>query len=303
MIKPEEEIKKFIKKQLAFNSGKNLFADAKNNSLTFIQVDESIVRIVKDMDEDTETKMINSVVDEVIQEFCTVNQYYSFDSGSLEELKQIYKQLNSSIRILNGNLPSSNLETISHQHFQKLSEWLLKSNAFAKKIYNPTEEFAQPVACSEYSAELQLTVLGVELKKLREPILDIGCGREMNLVNYVRQFGLEAFGIDRFEVENPFYEKTDWLEYAYEANKWGTIISNLAFSNHFVHHNLRTDGNYVVYTKKYMEILQSLQPNGSFYYSPSLPFIETHLDKSKFSCINNQLEGYVYQSSIITKLL
>ena len=78
------------------------------------------------------------------------------------------------------------------------------------------------------------------------------------------------------------YYATDWLEYDYGEEKWGTIISNLSFSNHFNHHNLRENGNYIEYGKTYMNILYSLKIDGSFHYAPDLPFIEKYLDGNQF---------------------
>lgn len=65
-----------------------------------------------------------------------------------------------------------------------------------------------------------------------------------------------------------------------EMKKWGTIVSNLGFSNHFNHHNLREDGNFIKYAKTYMNILYSLKPGECFHYAPDLPFIEKYLDEN-----------------------
>jgi hypothetical protein len=54
----------------------------------------------------------------------------------------------------------------------------------------------------------------------------------------------------------------------------------MAFSNHFIHHNLRADGDFEIYAKKYMEILKSLKLGGRFIYAPSLSFMEEILISS-----------------------
>ena len=133
-------------------------------------------------------------------------------------------------------------------------------------------------------------------------ILDVGCGRELNLVNYLRDNGYEAYGIDRFNNNNPYYSKCDWLEHNFEPSKWGTIISNLGFSNHFIHHNLRVDGNFREYAQKYMEILASLKPNGSFHYAPDLPFIESHVNKQTYRVTNSVVENSEFKASRITRI-
>ena len=298
----EENIKHQIKEQIAFNSGKNLLAAEQINSLQFIEVSQSLIETIKNMDVESEKEMIDFLTDEALQEFCRVNQYFSFNSGSVKKLKAIYSALNQRIRGLNTNANQSELDDISQDHYIHLCNWLVQTNSFAGKMYSGDQEYAIPVACSEYPSDLQMNILNIKLKDLIEPVLDIGCGRELNLVNYLRDNGIEAYGIDRFDNENPFYTKTDWLEYNFEMEKWGSLISNLGFSNHFIHHNLRVDGNYREYAQKYMEILSSLKIGGSFYYAPDLPFIEKHLDSSKYHYTGNTIEGYVYKSIRITRI-
>jgi len=298
----EENIKHQIKEQIAFNSGKNLLAAEQINSLQFIEVSQSLIETIKNMDVESEKEMIDFLTDEALQEFCRVNQYFSFNSGSVKKLKAIYSALNQRIRGLNTNANQSELDDISQDHYIHLCNWLVQTNSFAGKMYSGDQEYAIPVACSEYPSDLQMNILNIKLKDLIEPVLDIGCGRELNLVNYLRDNDIEAYGIDRFDNENPFYTKTDWLEYNFEMEKWGSLISNLGFSNHFIHHNLRVDGNYREYAQKYMEILSSLKIGGSFYYAPDLPFIEKHLDSSKYLYTGNIIEGYVYKSIRITRI-
>ena len=298
----EENIKHQIKEQIAFNSGKNLLAAEQINSLQFIEVSQSLIETIKNMDVESEKEMIDFLTDEALQEFCRVNQYFSFNSGSVKKLKAIYSALNQRIRGLNTNANQSELDDISQDHYIHLCNWLVQTNSFAGKMYSGDQEYAIPVACSEYPSDLQMNILNIKLEDLIEPVLDIGCGRELNLVNYLRDNGIEAYGIDRFDNENPFYTKTDWLEYNFEMEKWGSLISNLGFSNHFIHHNQRVDGNYREYAQKYMDILSSLKIGGSFYYAPDLPFIEKHLDSSKYHYTGNTIEGYVYKSIRITRI-
>lgn len=281
---------------------KKLLAEDEINSLKLIDVNETLVETIKNMDNDTEKEMIDFLTDEALQEFCRVNQYFSFTSESVNQLKVVYALLMNNIRVLENNASSSELEAISRQHYENLCNWLVKTNDFAGKMYDNSQKFVEAVACSEYPPDLQLSILQLNPETMLQPVLDIGCGRELNLVNYLRDNGIEAYGIDRFDNKNPFYSKADWLEFSYEPDKWGTIISNLGFSNHFTHHNLRLDGNFREYAQKYMAILQSLKSGGSFYYSPDLPFIEMHLDKSKYRCTNFFIEGYVYKASRITRI-
>jgi len=302
MTVSDENIKKNIKDQIVNTGGKNLLANEQFNSLKLIEITSSLVEKIKNLDIETEESMIDFVTDEALQEFCRINQYFSFNKRSVKELKDIYILFNQKIKLLDNNATQSSMDAISEEHYKNLCNWLVQTNAFAGKVYSNDQGNTQAIACSEYAPDLQVRILQLDLKNLTEPVLDIGCGRELNLVNYLRDNGFEAYGIDRFENESPYYIKSDWLEYDFEQQKWGSIISNLGFSNHFIHHNLRADGNYREYAQKYMEIINSLKIGGSFYYAPDLPFIEKHLDKSKYQYTGFSIEGYDFKTSRINRI-
>ncbi|WP_161605068.1 hypothetical protein [Brevibacillus massiliensis] len=139
------------------------------------------------------------------------------------------------------------------------------------------------IPCHEYTPELQIRLLGIELSQLQEPILNIGAGKEGKLVRFLRENGCEAYGIDKFCETDGYMHRADWLSFSFEANTWGTVISHMAFSNHFRHHHLRRDGQPRQYAEKYMEILHSIKHAGSFYYAPGLPFIEDLLPAEQFA--------------------
>ncbi len=194
-----------------------------------------------------------------------------------QALRDIYAELISNIR----NSKSS-VSALSEIHFKNLRNFLYKTNPFAGKIYPQQNEVLEPVACSEYTAELQIEILNLNINEIMEPVLDIGCGRHGNLVKYLRDKGLEAYGFDRLPDGLPYLTSADWLEFPYGVSKWGTIISHLGFSNHFHHHHLREDGDFVRYAEKYTEILGSLKPGGCFHYAPGLPFIEEYLNNERY---------------------
>ena len=301
-IIPDEELKKRIQEQIAFNKGKNVFTNVESKTLGFIEDTASFIDKIRNIDVQSEKSLVDYLTDESLQEFCRVNQFFSFNSESIEELKAIYFYLNKQIRLLDTQAAQAELDNLSEQHYQKLCDWLVRTNKFSEKMYSNDQEIVQPVACSEYTPDLQLNIFQIDFKTMRQPVLDVGCGREMNLVNFLRDNGVEAYGIDRFDNNSPFYIKSDWLEFGFEANKWGTIISNLGFSNHFIHHNLRADGNFRAYAQKYMEILASLENEGSFYYAPELPFVETYLDIFTYQCRSIAMSGSAFKASHITKI-
>ncbi len=287
---------KSIDNQIKSNQDKNLFH--KNNEL-FRFSNETIKNIssFNELNCHSEQLLIDYTTDKAIEEFCRVNQYYSFNSKTKEELKAIYSDL-----LKNIQNKIFTVEEITRIHFEKLKNWLQESNSFAEKIYTDKEDTIEPVACFEYSPELQVSILKIDIKQLMHPVLDIGCGRQGSFVNYIKSNKIVAYGIDRFKFTSPDLDTADWLEYDYGEDKWGTVISNLGFSNHFKHHNLRKDGNYIEYAKKYMDILRSLKVRGSFHYAPDLPFIEKFLDKNQFSIKIYKIDKFDFKTTVITKL-
>ncbi len=246
---------------------------------------------------DSKQSLIDYATDKAIEEFCRVNQYYSFDLKAKNNLRKIYSDL-----FENFQTKTNSIEDISKNHYEKLKSWLKENNPFAEKIYKNSDEKVSQVACSEYSPELQIDILQIDVKHLMQPVLDIGCGVNGYLVNYLKNQGIEVLGIDRFKFTTSNLITADWLEYDYGKEKWGTIVSNLGFSNHFNHHNLREDGNYIEYGKTYMNILNSLKVGGCFYYAPDLPFIEKYLDNKQFDLRKYEINECDFKTTKIQKM-
>lgn len=292
-----DELKKEIDRQIHFNRGKNLFHESAMLSMEFIKPGSDAFTRLAGLTDEQLTFLADYVTQKSLEEFCRINQYYTFDPKATEELKEIYIQLLSAIRQQGGPDAAS-----PQKHYENLRQWLLKTNPFAGVIYPDMDQELEPAHCHEYSAGLQLEILHLDISTLIEPILDIGCGKQGNLVQHLRSRGLEAYGIDRFSVEKPYLLRSGWFDYDYGVSHWGTVISHLGFSNHFVHHHLRNDGDYLKYAAIYMKILAALRPGGRFYYAPSLPFIEQWLDKDRFSVISHNDYPGQYGSAIIEKL-
>jgi SAM-dependent methyltransferase len=142
-------------------------------------------------------------------------------------------------------------------------------------------ETPRDVTCGHYSPALQLEVLGLAGTALADPILDIGCGRDAELVQALRARGHDARGIDRDVAPGPG-ESADWLRFAYGVDRWGTVISHLGFSLHFLHHHLGGQPSAYVHAEVYMQVLRSLAPGGVFAYAPGLPFIEAMLPRDRY---------------------
>ena len=138
------------------------------------------------------------------------------------------------------------------------------------------------VVSAEYGAELQLGVLGLDPASLAAPVLDLGCGPAARLVRLLRARGLQVVGVDRSVAPAPGLVRADWLEVPLPRAAFGTVISHLGFSLHFLHHHLRPGGDAARYARRYLEILGALRPGGLFAYAPGLPFVEEHLDPERW---------------------
>jgi len=289
--------KENIDRQIDSNKGKNLFNIDSLESMRFIDDTIRSIHEVSSLDHETENFLIDYATDKCLHEFCRINQYFSFNSEAKEQLRSIYRELFSAIKNRNESV-----EIISENHYTRLKDWLTKTNPFAENIYSGKEDIIQPITCSEYSANFQFEILHLNVSDILEPVLDIGCGSQGNLITYLRGNGIEAYGIDRLAQNEPYLHAADWLEYNYSAQEWGTIVSNLGFSNHFNHHHLRNSGNFMEYALKYMQILNSLKVGGKFHYAPSLSFIEQYLDSTVFRIERHRITSSNFESTIITRI-
>lgn len=290
-------MKEYIDLQIESNQSRNLFYKENYETMKFM---DSTINVIQNIDRIAPhdlNETINYTTEKVLWEFCRVNQYYSFQENDRTSLREIYWDLYHNLVEKNKSV-----DIISQTHYANLSAWLERANPFSQKMYQMEEALLKPVACCEYTAVLQKAILHLKETQLLEPILDIGCGKEGNLVSHLRKNGFESYGIDRFSDDSPFLEKADWLNYEYGIERWGAIVSNLGFSNHFIHNHLREDGNYIEYARKYMEILKSLKIGGRFYYAPDLPFIEEYLDEQSFSIEWHNIENLSIKATVIKRL-
>lgn len=291
-----DPIREHIKNQLTYNDGKNLLRLDFGSDFSFIDGTDSMVERLAGVKPEEIEMLIDFAAAKAIEAFCSINQYYSFDSKAKNELKEIYR------RLFEWLLEKpTDLTLTAGLHYRNLRNWLLKTNPFAEKLYSDNAPKIERVPCSEYSAESQMGLLGIDPVDMLEPVLDIGCGASMNLVQHLESLGLEVLGIDRLVKDSAVSQKADWLEFDYGTERWGTILSNLGFSNHFHHHHLRIDGNFLAYAEKYMQILRSLKPVGRFYYAPDLPFIEQYLDRNNFSLSYHRIPGTDYRGVVLER--
>lgn len=290
------DFKSTIDKQIGFNQGKNIFFKDLNN----FQFTENTIKTIskaETLSPDFFHSLVDYATDKAIEEFCRINQYYSLGSKARNELREIYTELIECIQA-----KSYPVEDIAKNHYRKLQQWIIENNSFAKSVNKDNDQQADIITCSQYNPDLQINILRIDVNRLNQPVLDIGCGKDSLLVNYLAKNSIDIIGIDRYKFNSPKLLTIDWLEYDYGKNKWGTIVSNLGFSNHFQHHNLRVDGNYIEYAKTYMNILEALKVGGQFHYAPDLPFVEKYLDTKKYEINKYNINGLNYKATVIKRL-
>lgn len=299
----EKDILESIVTQLSINEKKNLFyIDSENE---FITLSESTVDFINDRKAELinyfesvyfdtgRSSLIEMIVDRVLKVFYDSNQFIDFAADDITELKNYYSSLLSDIYNYLTGTGGKSLDIIIKRHYNNLRFWISRTNPFVKVI-NSSRPFVVEVVCSEYTPDMQLSVLELDINSIMQPVLDIGCGYNANLVKYLRGKGIKAYGIDRvIKEEKEYLIKADWLSHYFFPDSWGTIIAHMSFSNHFAHHHYRNDGNFTEYAKKYMQILNSLKYGGEFIYSPSITFIEELLDSNKYLIKRKIPEGII----------
>lgn len=292
-----DDLKDYIDQQINHNRSKNLFHPDLSGITSFSEETIKNIQKLEGLESGQVEMLIDYTTEKALREFCRINQYLAFGEKDRNDLRTIYQKLYKLICD-----KEQQIEDVAKNHYDNLRQWLENTNPFTQQMYPQKEAVLTPAVCSEYDAGLQLEILQIDSNRLLQPVLDIGCGRRGNLVSYLRNEGIEAYGIDRFTDDIAYIENVDWLEYDYGTDKWGTIISNLGFSNHFVHNHLRKDGNFIGYAKKYMDILRSLKVGGCFHYAPGLPFIEGYLDSKTYSVKKYRIDDLETGGTIIQRL-
>jgi len=285
-----------IQGQLAVNQTKNLFFFKTEQSL---EVEPGFLKVLQTMVNQSEIpadEVFAFTVRSVLDRIYAVNPYLRIGVPKIAELEQIYRQTFSQMKRTNDLRA-----TLREVHYPALVSWLkslyppefLKSLCFAPSISG--------VVYEAYSARLQVALFQLNLSHIKPPVLDLGCGRRPHLVNYLHSSGIEVYGLDRhLETRAPYLEQADWFEYVFEAGQWGTIISNMAFTNHLNYAYRHDTSQFQAYLLKAKEIFASLTAGGSFYYAPGLPFIEERLQPAHFRVERKSVCGVFV--SHVTKL-
>ena len=217
--------------------------------------------------------LYNIFVTECVQN----NQYISLSNKSMEKVNAQYRSLIGQLKKISEVNEDEEICRIVEEHRGTLIN-ILKGNQYSESI----DQLLIP--CAEYSETFQSHILRIDRFRLLEPILDIGCGKNYTLVKLLKSKGYDTvLGIDQYEAADENIVSANWLDFEFKENTFGTIISHMAFTNHFYRSLCFNDRKVELYREKYSEILNSLKKHGKFIYAPGIRIIENRLDSKKYT--------------------
>ena len=194
------------------------------------------------------------------------NQFLQISSELRGTLTQIYMET------LEQALTGCSGYDVIRRHQFELSNWV--RDLYPRRYIDVLEDHTVigSAHCAEYSPAMIEKIYRIDLYDLKEPILDIGCGTQQQLVAGLQKLGKYVYGFDRC-IGGPSDSAGtgDWLTFRFEPETWSSIIANMSFSNHFIHHLAEKTRFISQYQSAYTAICKSLKIGGTFYYSPSLP--------------------------------
>ena len=229
-------------------------------------------------DDRTEKELISHAARSLIERLYSINQYIQVNAEQVRALEAIYSS--TWHRITQTGEISTELK--SH-HYPKLRTWVAQFYPESMRAALRSRLRLGSVPNEEYSAALQVRLLKLDLSLIKQPVLDIGCGKHGSLVQYLRAHRVEAYGIDRvIGKERNHLNKADWLTFQMKPIYWGTVISHLAFSSHFAYVQRIEPGRVGAYRNKYREMLSSLTVGGSLILAPGAPALEAETDRNMY---------------------
>ena len=273
----DEIIKNAIDKQIEENVNLNLLYE---NIEDILHVDKSfsdVFTLLCDSGFENLEHITDYTVNKTISAIYSINQFIHITAELKQELYNIYKE---SWETLDSDFPEQSILN----HHKRLSKWISKLYPSDFVAVLRTKNQIGSVVNAQYSADFQMKLLGLEIENLMEPIIDIGCGSQANLVRHISKQKDDVLGIDRkIDYKSVHTKEIDWLEFDFAPSFYGTIIANMSFSNHLVYHMQNKTEHLQTFISKYMEILASIKKGGVFVYAPSLPFIEEKLNRARYS--------------------
>lgn len=283
----EQKLIEFTESRFVQSNNKRLF-DVYHSNEEMVSPDESFISFcfqnkkeIIDVlaDAQFQCKLIELCCKNVIAFNTKSNQFLNIPNDLDESLKAIYLSL---INDISEILSSSATKEILRRTYKLiLRNHLGKFKSLIESNISDSEEskalFFTEKVCSEYSPELQINILGIDLNELKDPIIDLGCGTNALLVEYLREKGFKAIGVDRIVKPKPYLFPYSWDEFPFPSSFFGTVISHMAFTNHFVFQHNSSTAEPEKYARIFMKVLHALRKGGKFIYAPGVPFFEEYL--------------------------
>jgi hypothetical protein len=271
-------INKALQQQLDLNRTKNLLYAQLNQ---IIEIDPDFLAALEDLlasdkrSPAEQSQPDNSAIAAhlLLERLYAINQFLQVDEQQVRELESIYRRTWQRI-VTTQDIRA----TLRDYHYPELANWIARLYPQDFREQLRTSPTIGHVICAEYSPQLQIDLLKLDLSAIPQPVLDIGCGGTAGLVRHLRALQIESYGIDRqIEKAETYLQQLDWFEYEFEPETWGTLISNMAFTNHLLYAYHHDSAQLESYLRKFKDIIAALAIGGSFHYAPSLPFVEQRL--------------------------
>ena len=281
-------MKKAIEKQMEINKSNNLlyyFAPE------LFRIDQSFKKELLSWIERKEhvpEKLIHDTVNSFLENLYKINQYIHIDNDGIMQLSDLYKTTYNS---LTGN----NFSSVMKMHYERLSDII--SDYYPEefvKVLRDNKEIGS-VKNEEYTFRIQQSLYEIEIERIQEPVIDVGCGMSAAFVNHLLKENIDIVGIDRIvRSDNKRIIQADWLTYDFKSQKWGMVYSNMAFTNHLKYH--MHNGDYPKlnqYMKKYFEMLESLKLFGELVYAPGVEALEENINTKNFEITRKRKIGNI----------
>ena len=280
-----EEIYSYILTAFEGKSFENLILNKRNTEYKDSFENEYREKIINAMNTDEYTKVMNKLAKSFMTNLAKGAQTNRFTQKDCNEILDIYHKLIEDVSNFNMNY-----EKIALEHFVRVRNFI---NDFTTKSDDDKEKLS-------YSPEFILKVLNVNLENIEGKVLDIGCGKKGELVNFLRKKGIQAYGIDMNCEDSDVLEQEDWLQKEYPKDTYSLITSNLSFTKYFNQANLeeQNDEECIEYAQTYMNILNSLKVGGKWHYVPSVTFIEELLPEDKYEVVNSFVNDNVMRTEV-----
>ena len=284
-----EQLYTYILTAFEGKSFENLILNKRNTEHKASFENEYREKIIEKMNTDEYTKVMDKLSKSFLNNLVKGTEGRKVSKEDCNKILEIYHKL-----IENISDYSKDYERIALEHFTEVRNFI---NSYTNKQEEKLEEQEEK---SSYSPEFILDILDVKDSELNGTSLDIGCGKNATLVNYLADKGMNAKGLDMECEDSDRLEQEDWLIKEYPESTYDLITSNLAFTKHFLEANQEeaNDQECIEYALSYMKILNSLKVGGKWHYVPSVTFIEELLPEDKFEVTNSFINDSIMRTVI-----